>query len=190
MGTVDSLLVNHVNFPVTCVDRVGIAGSVQALQYEGGVVKFILQRGFPIPSPVVLTRNHDRLVKDIDRFVAHSGLDVVRFRKGDVKEDVARPYQEAAAVTNRPGVVLVGKAQERMEAWVGYKDSASPLGTERHPHFSFSQEGPRPRLLLSPRRPVGPGASQAVPLRPLPAVDRGQRPSVAQASARHGRGRL
>jgi hypothetical protein len=144
VGTVDRLLAEHVSFRVTCVDRVGVAGYIRALQFEGGVVKFILQRGFPIPSPVVLARNHDRLVDDIDRFVSGSGLEVVRFRKGDVKEDVARPYQEAAAAENRPGVVLVGKAQERMEAWVGYKDSASPLGTDRHPHFAFSRQAKVP----------------------------------------------
>jgi len=144
MGTVNTLLAEHVNFRVTCVDRVGVAGYIRALQYEGGVVKFILQRGFPIPSPVVLTRNHDRLIADIDRFVKTNGLTVVRFRKGDVKEDIARPFQEAAAAADQPGVVLVGKAQERMEAWVGYKDSASPLGTDRHPHFSFSRQAKVP----------------------------------------------
>ena len=144
MGTVDTLLAEHVSFRVTCVDRVGVAGYVRALQFEGGVVKFILQRGFPIPSPVVLSRNHDRLVADIDRFVTRSGLEVVRFKKGDVKEDIARPYQQAAAAADRPGVVLVGKAQERMEAWVGYKDPHSPLHTDRHPHFSFSRQAKVP----------------------------------------------
>jgi hypothetical protein len=144
MGTVNTLLAEHVNFRVTCVDRVGIAGYIRGLQYEGGVVKFILQRGFPIPSPVVLTRNHDRLVGEVDRFVKASALTVVRFRKGDVKEDIARPFQEAAAAAGRPGVVLVGKAQERMEAWVGYKDSASRLGTDRHPHFAFSRQAKVP----------------------------------------------
>jgi hypothetical protein len=144
MGTVDSLLAEHVNFRVTCVDRVGVAGYIRGLQFEGGVVKFILQRGYPIPSPVILARNHDRLVADIERFVARCGLDVVRFRKGDVKEDVARPYQEAAAAANQPGVVLVGKAQERMEAWAGYKDPRSPLHTDRHPHFSFSRQAKVP----------------------------------------------
>jgi hypothetical protein len=144
MGTVDSLLAEHVSFRVTCVDRVGIAGYIRGLQFEGGVVKFILQRGYPIPSPVVLARNHDRFVGDIDRFVASSGVEVVRFRKGDVKEDIARPYQEAAAAANRAGVVLVGKAQERMEAWVGYKDTGSPFHTDRHPHFSFSRQAKVP----------------------------------------------
>ena len=144
MGTVDTLLAEHVSFRVTCVDRVGVAGYVRALQFEGGVVKFILQRGFPIPSPVVLSRNHDRLIAQIERFVASSGLEVVRFKKGDVKEDIARPYQQAAAAAGRAGVVLVGKAQERMEAWVGYKDPHSPLHTDRHPHFSFSRQAKVP----------------------------------------------
>jgi hypothetical protein len=144
MGTVDRLLAEHVKFRVRCVDRVGVAGYIRALQFEGGVVKFILQRGFPIPSPVVLTRNHDRLVNDIDRFVSRSGLDVVRFKKGDIKEDIARPYQEAAAAQQRYGVVLVGKAQERMEAWVGYKDSTSPHHSDRHPHFAFSRQAKVP----------------------------------------------
>ena len=144
MGAVDTLLAEHVNFRVTCVDRVGIAGYIRALQFEGGVVKFILQRGFPIPSPVVLARNHDRLINDISSFVTASGLAVVRFRKGDIKEDIARPYQEAAAAAHRPGVVLVGKAQERMQAWVGYKDNSSPLGTDRHPHFAFSRQAKVP----------------------------------------------
>lgn len=144
MGVVDSLLAEHVNFRVTCVDRVGVAGYIRCLQFEGGVVKFILQRGFPIPSPVVLARNHDRLIGDIERFVTRSGLDVVRFRKGEVKEDLARPYQEAAAVANRAGVVLVGRAQERMEAWVGYKDPRSAYHTDRHPHFSFSRQAKVP----------------------------------------------
>lgn len=145
MGTVDTLLADHVSFRITCVDRVGIAGYIPGLQYEGGVVKFLLQRGYHIPSPVGLGHNHDRLVKDIDRFVvAQSGLEVLRFKKGDCKEDIASPYQQAAAAAGRAGVVLVGKAQERMEAWVGYKDKTSPMGTDAHPHFSFSRQAKVP----------------------------------------------
>jgi len=140
MGTVDRLLAEHVSFRLTCVDRVGVAGYVRALQFEGGIVKFILERGYTIPSPVVLARNHERLIGELEHFVTAHGLDVVRFRKGDVKEDIARPYQQAAAAANEPGVVLVGKAQERMQAWVGYKDPRSPLHTDRHPHFSFTRQ--------------------------------------------------
>jgi hypothetical protein len=140
MGTVDRLLTEHVSFRLTCVDRIGVAGYIPGLQYEHGVVKFLLQRGYPIPSPVALHRNHDRLIAELERFVATSGVEVVRFNKGDVKEDIARPYQEAAAAQGRAGVVLVGKAQERTNVWAGYKDPRSPFHTERHPHFTYSRQ--------------------------------------------------
>ena len=133
MGTVDRLLAEHVSFRLTGVDRIGVAGYIRGLAYEGGVIKFLLGRGYYIPSPAGLGHNHDRLRDDIDAFVEGAGLEVVRFAKGETKEDRARPYQDAAESAGAPGVVLVGKAQEKMAAWTGYKDKASPLGSDGHP---------------------------------------------------------
>jgi hypothetical protein len=45
MGTVASLLAEQVGFRCTSVDGVGIRGYVAALMYEGGVVKFLVERG-------------------------------------------------------------------------------------------------------------------------------------------------
>ena len=42
MGTIDSLLAGHVSFRCTSGDRIGTRGYVPGLQYEGGVVKFLL----------------------------------------------------------------------------------------------------------------------------------------------------
>jgi hypothetical protein len=97
-----------------------------------------------IPSPALLGHNHDRLVRDLDRFVAERDLPVVRFRRGDHKEQIARPYQLAAAADGDAGVVLVGKAQERMEVWRGWVDKASPRSTSRHPHFCFGRQSAVP----------------------------------------------
>jgi hypothetical protein len=144
MGTVDRLLAEHVSFRLTGLDRIGVAGYIRGLAYEGGVIKFLISRGYHIPSPVGLGHNHDRLVRDLDSFVAGTGLEMVRFAKGESKEDRARPYQDAAARAGTPGVVLVGKAQEKMAAWTGYKDKASPLGTDAHPHFAFSRQSKVP----------------------------------------------
>jgi hypothetical protein len=144
MGTVDRLLAEHVSFRLTGLDRIGVAGYIRGLAYEGGVIKFLISRGYHIPSPVGLGHNHDRLVRDLDSFVARTGLEMVRFAKGESKEDRARPYQDAAARAGTPGVVLVGKAQEKMAAWTGYKDKASPLGTDAHPHFAFSRQSKVP----------------------------------------------
>lgn len=144
MGTVDRLLADHVSFRLTGVDRIGVAGHIRGLAYEGGVIRFLLQRGYHIPSPAGLGHNHDRLVRDLDRFMTRAELPVVRFGKDESKEDRARPYQDAAAAAGAPGVVLVGKAQEKMNAWTGYKDKASPLGTDAHPHFVFSRQSKVP----------------------------------------------
>ncbi|MGH9117925.1 MAG: hypothetical protein ACRD0A_08620, partial [Acidimicrobiales bacterium] len=101
------------------MDRIGIAGYIPSLMYEGGLVQFLLHRAAllgkrNIPSPALLGHNHDRMVRDLDAFVIQQGLPVARFRRGDSKEQIARPYQLAAAADGRFGVVLVGKAQERM----------------------------------------------------------------------------
>jgi hypothetical protein len=145
MGTVASLLAEHVSFRVSSVDRIGIAGYVPELVHEGGVVRFLLDRASligdrHIPSPALFDKNHQRMVKELDRYVSSHDLPVLRFRKGDGKELMARPYQLAAANEGRSGVVLLGKAQERFEAWAGYKDTGSPLSTKHHPHFSFSRQ--------------------------------------------------
>jgi hypothetical protein len=41
-------------------------------------------------------------------------------------------------------VVLVGKAQERMDIWRGWVDRASPLSFRTHPHFAFSRQSALP----------------------------------------------
>lgn len=144
MGTVASLLAEHVSFRCTSVDRIGVAGYIPGLAYEGGVVRFLLNRGYPIPSPAGLGHNLERLKKDLDAFVEEHDLTVVRFARRQSKEEVARPYQAGAEREGRSGVVLVGKAQERVAVWRGYKDRSSPLGTDRHPHFSYSRQAAVP----------------------------------------------
>jgi hypothetical protein len=143
MGTRASILRDHVSLRLTCVDRIGIAGYVPALQYEGGLLKFLLHRAAQlgkanIPSPALLAHNHDRMAADLERFVADHALPVVRFKRDDAKEALAKPYQLAAAAAERPGAVLVGKAQERTEAWRGWVDKSSARSTPDHPHVCFA----------------------------------------------------
>lgn len=149
MGTVASLLAEHVTLRVRCVDRIGVAGYVPNLMHEGGLIKFLLHRASlvgtrNIPSPALLGHNHDRLVRDFERFVNDHDVPVVRFRRGDLKEQMARPYQLAAAAEDRAGVVFVGKAQERMDVWRGWVDKASPRSFRTHPHFCFSRQSALP----------------------------------------------
>lgn len=144
MGTVATLLADHVSFRCTSVDRIGIRGYIPGLQYEGGLVKFLLNRGNHIPSPAALNKNRERLVHDLDQMVAASGVPVVRFRRGESKEDIARPYQDEALVAGHPGLVLVGKAQERTASWRGYVDDAHAAHRPNHPHIAWRRQSSVP----------------------------------------------
>jgi len=137
MGTVARLLAENVSFRCTSVDRIGIRGYVPGLQYEGGVVRFLLNREFHIPSPAALNKNRERLVADLETLVATSGVPVVRFRRGECKEDVARPFQDAAVAAGRHGLVLVVKAQERTSAWRGFVDDSHASHRRSHPHITW-----------------------------------------------------
>ena len=137
MGTVARLLAEHASFRCTSVDRIGIRGYIPGLQYEGGLVKFLLNRGNYIPSPAALNRNRERLVSELDELMATSGVPVVRFRGGDCKEDVARPFQNGATAAGRSGLVLIGKAQERTSSWRGFVDDSHAAHRPSHPHISW-----------------------------------------------------
>jgi hypothetical protein len=144
MGTVARLLAEHVSFRCTSVDRIGIRGYIRGLQYEGGVVKFLVNRGNNIPSPAALNRNRERLVAELDALVAASGVPVVRFKGGESKEDIARPYQDAASAAGRFGLVLVGKAQERTSSWRGFVDDTHAGHRPNHPHIAWRRQSSVP----------------------------------------------
>jgi hypothetical protein len=51
------------------------------------VIRFLLDRGFPIPSPAVLGKIGRVYVDAIDRFRLEQDIPMVRFTKGEVKEN-------------------------------------------------------------------------------------------------------
>ena len=58
---------------------------------------------------------------------------MLRFKAKESKEYIESHYQLDCAEEGREGLVLVGKAQERQQVWVGYKDGASELDRCRIP---------------------------------------------------------
>ena len=136
MSTVASVLADHVSFRVSCVDRIFCQGYLPGLQSEGLVVRFLLDHGFEIPSPVGLRRVHDRLVAAVDRYALDHNVPVVHFARRESKEDTARPYLAAAAAADTEGVVLIGVAQERVSGWRGFRKG----GSDSHPHFVYRRQ--------------------------------------------------
>ena len=133
MATIESLLSERVSLQVRSVDRIFLAGYVSKLQSEGLVVRFLLDRGFPIPSPAALGKISQRSMRAIERFAAKQKVPVVHFKKGEVKEQTARRYMRKAEREGRFGVVMIGVEQERASAWRGYRQG----GPDAHPHFCY-----------------------------------------------------
>ena len=125
MTTIRSLLRDHVALQVRSVDRIYLQAYVPRLMSEGLLVRFLLDRGAIIPSPAVLGQIGSRYVAAIERFAARNEIPIVRFRRGESKEELARPYLEAAKREERFGCVMIGVAQERAQVWRGWRRGGS-----------------------------------------------------------------
>jgi hypothetical protein len=136
VATISSLLADHVSLQVRSVDRLFLQGYVPRLMTEGQVIRFLLDRGFPIPSPAVLGRIGRDYVNQINQFIVDNEIPTVRFVKGDVKEEIAREHFQAAEREGRFGVVMVGICQEKTSAWRGWRDG----GPGGHPHFVYRRQ--------------------------------------------------
>jgi hypothetical protein len=136
VATIASLLRDRVTLRVRSVDRLFLQGYVPRLMCQGQLIRFLLGRGNPIPSPALLGKIGRAYVAAIDRFALDNEIPVVRFCKGESKEEAARPYLERAAREGRFGVVMIGVAQERASVWRGWRDG----GSDGHPHFEFGRQ--------------------------------------------------
>ena len=67
--------------------------------------------GFPVPSSVLLGRRSYQFVAAIKRFVRKQGIDLIRFQRGERKDDRAQDYLRRWS--GREGVLFVGVAQEK-----------------------------------------------------------------------------
>ena len=61
-----------------------------------------------------------RFVDAIERFVKTEGVDMVTFKKGERKDDIAQQY--LATFTGDEGVLFVGKAQEKAKVLLPSKE--------------------------------------------------------------------
>jgi hypothetical protein len=166
VATISSLLADHVTLQVRSVDRLFLQGYVPRLMCEGQVIRFLLDRGFPIPSPAVLGRIGRDYVNRINAFIANNEIPTVRFVKGDVKEEIARKHFDAAEREGRFGVVMVGVCQEKTSAWRGWRDG----GPDGHPHFEYRRQSifPNHYYFYIRDRNWGPAFIKTVAYAPFP----------------------
>lgn len=130
------ILDGHVSLDIQCLDRVYLNGYVPNLQVGGQVVNYLAARGFPIPSPAVVNRIGERFREAVHRFATANHIPVVRFKKGDRKIDVMRPYLARQARTGRSGVAAIGTAQEFQRVATCTTKQARNGGA---PHFAWDR---------------------------------------------------
>jgi hypothetical protein len=122
MMTIPELLKEHVSLDLECVDRVYLNGYIPALQFSGGLVYFLEHhRGQLIASPVLLGEITQAFANQVEALAKQEGIPLVRFEKGQRKDDVAVRYRQK--FTKGEGVVFIGVAQEKMKGFKARKET-------------------------------------------------------------------
>jgi hypothetical protein len=134
MLTIPELLKEHVSLDLECVDRVYLNGYIPALQFSGGLVYFLEhQRGQLIASPILLGEITQAFAAQVEAFANREGVPLVRFEKGQRKDDVAAGYRRK--FTKGEGVVFIGIAQEKMMGFKARKETQGKVV-----RFQFSRQ--------------------------------------------------
>jgi hypothetical protein len=115
--TVADVLSDHVVFEIESIDRMYLNIYQPRLQYGGGVQGFFVgHRGHKFASSVLMAPVTDAFVANIHHYIAAHGLELVHFRKGERKDDIARRYLAEATRADGSvpeGILFVGRAQEK-----------------------------------------------------------------------------
>ena len=102
----------HVTLEVECVDRLYLNLYQPLLQTPGGAAHFFRNiRGNPVPSPALMAPMTRSFVSAIESFAERQGLDLIRFEKGERKDERTQSYLRQWP--GGKGVLYIGKAQEK-----------------------------------------------------------------------------
>jgi len=116
------VLADHVLFEIEAIDRMYLNLYQPRLQHGAGIAAFFVgHRGHRFASSVLMAPMTRAFVADIEHFAASRGVDLVRFGKGQRKDDLTREYLRQAELHDRglvPARVLyVGVAQEKQKVF-------------------------------------------------------------------------
>ena len=140
MANIPELLSGHVTLEVECLDRLYLNGYIGKLATPGGLVTFMREQlGKPIPSPVVLGQVTERFREAVKIKAERESIPIYAFDHKERKDDVANQMRRQRGV--RDGIVFIGVAQEKAQAFSGKK-----IGKAVRVHAG--QDGLRESLLL------------------------------------------
>lgn len=134
VANVDDLLAGHVSLDIECLDRIYLNGYVPNLQVGGQVVGFMRDHlRLPVPSPAVFNKIGNAFRRAVSAFAEDHDIPIVRFKKGERRIDVMRPYLAKATA---PAVAAIGVAQEFQWVFAGYE---RPTDTPGAVNYGFDK---------------------------------------------------
>ena len=114
--TAAEVLSGHVTLEVRCIDRVMLTFRQPRLQYGQGIHNFFCQhRGNRFVSSALMLPMTERFTADIRHYIDTRRLDLVRFAKGQSKDQLAKEY--LAGHHGGECILFVGVAQEKTRVW-------------------------------------------------------------------------
>jgi len=114
--TAAQVLSGHVRLEVRCIDRMLLTFRQPRLQYGQGIHGFFCHhRGNQFVSSALMRPMTERFAADIRHYIDVRGLDLVRFAKGQSKDQVARGY--LAGHDGGEQILFAGVAQEKTRIW-------------------------------------------------------------------------
>jgi len=120
MASIPALLKDHVTLEVECLDRLYLNGYIGALATSGGLVTFMREQlDKPIPSPVVLGLVTETFREAVKAMAEREQIPIYPFRPKERKDHVANQIRQQRGT--RDGIVFIGVAQEKAQAFQGKK---------------------------------------------------------------------
>jgi len=116
------VLAGHVLFEIEAIDRMYLNLYQPRLQHGAGIAAFFVgHRGHRFASSALMAPMTAAFTADIGRFVAARGLDLVRFARGQRKDDLTGEYLQRAGLDDRglvpEQVLYAGVAQEKQKVF-------------------------------------------------------------------------
>ena len=127
------ILHEHVTLEVESIDRMYLNIYIPKLQRESGASWFLKQqRQYPVASSAAMAPISRAFVEAIESYAQKQQVPVLRFEKGQRKDDVVAPYIKQAA--DREGIILIGKAQEKTTTF-RTTQGHGPRSQDRYPRL-------------------------------------------------------
>ena len=129
--TAAQVLSGHVTLEIRCIDRMLLTFRQPRLQYGQGIHGFFCHhRGNQFVSSALMLPMTDRFAADIRHYIDSRSLDLVRFAKGQSKDQIARRY--LAGHDGGEQILFAGVAQEKTRIW-RTRQRRDPVTGKRYP---------------------------------------------------------